>query len=569
MATPNLSFQNFYTSTLAAGISATDTTIYINSLPTGSEGYLVIEPDSSTNKEIIYYTSKGANFVTLPSVAAGRGVGGTTAVSHSSGVTVQMNVVAEHFEALQDGTAFAVGGIGASAYSDGWTPILGSTPNTVTYNGNRNYDLVFNAVDLSSTISPGQKLKLTRTVAAPTQCTSLNGTSQYYSKTTPAGMTFTDDFVVSAWIKLSSYADGVIASRYNGTSGWTFRIESTGKVYLQAYNAGAANTSYVRTYSSIPLNKWVHIAAQLDMSSFTATTTTSYILIDGVDTPTEVARAGTNPTALIQAGNLEIGSQNGGLNPFPGKLAQVAIYSGKVTQATVRASISQGLSGSETSLISAYSFNNSINDLNTTNANNLTASGSAVATNADSPYANAVTAGLQEYAEINSVTFSTNTTVNVRVPETCMIPTSGGISNVYYAVGATPTGLPYFSNVLGYAVIQVSDTTGGTAEADINGLSTTVYVPTNAKIKITTHCNCYNTTGAAYSIIKIKEGSTSYQAGLGSQAGANSPQLVTAMADLLPTAGSHTYKLSHTASSGNKAIEASTTEPAFIKVELV
>lgn len=107
MATPNLGFQNWYSSTLSSGITASDTTIYLNSLPTPSEGYLVIEPDSTTNREIIYYTSKGANFVTLPSVGAGRGAGGTTAVSHSSGVTVQMNVVAEHLESLQDGTAFA------------------------------------------------------------------------------------------------------------------------------------------------------------------------------------------------------------------------------------------------------------------------------------------------------------------------------------------------------------------------------------------------------------------------------------------------------------------------------
>lgn len=111
MATPNLGFQNFYTTTLSSGITATDTTIYLNSLPTPTEGYLVIEPDSSTNKEIIYYTSKGANFVTLPSIAAGRGVGATTAVSHNTGVTCQMNVVAEHFEALQDGTAFAVNNV--------------------------------------------------------------------------------------------------------------------------------------------------------------------------------------------------------------------------------------------------------------------------------------------------------------------------------------------------------------------------------------------------------------------------------------------------------------------------
>lgn len=511
MATPNLSFQNFFTTTLASGITASDTTIYLNSLPTGSEGYLVIEPDSATNKEIIYYTSKGANFVTLPSVAAGRGVGGTTAVSHSSGVTVQMNVVAEHFKALQDGTAFAVGGIGASAYADGWTPILGSTPNTVTYNGNRNYDLVFNSVDLSSTLSPGQKLKLTRTVAAPTQCTDLeSGSSQYYSKTSPAGMTFTDDFVVSAWVKLESYpsANAVVASRYNGTSGWTCRVNSSGQVSLWGINGGGGNYSYVQSYASLPLNKWVHITVQLDMSTFTATTTTSYVMFDGIDVPASVARSGTNPTALVQAGNLEIGSENGGANPFDGKLAQVAIFNAKVTQATMRTYMSQGLSGSETSLISAYSFNGVITDLNTTNANNLTANGSAIATNADSPFANAVTAGTQEYAEINSVTFSTNTTVNVRVPETCMIPTSGGISNVYYSVGVNPYGLPVFTNILVMTVMP-SFSSSSNSRTEILGGKITIVVPPNRAIKLSAYTRAISGTSGDNVSFEIHDGSVS------------------------------------------------------------
>jgi hypothetical protein len=469
-----------------------------------------------------------------------------------------------------DGTKIADNSIPASKMlngAQGWTG-LANNPNTITYNGNRNYDLVFNSVDLSNTLSPGMRLKLSRTVAAPTQCTSLNGSTQYYSKTSPAGMTFTNNFVVSAWIKVNAYGVGEIASRWNGTSGWYFEVNASGQVRLIGTNGGASNFFVVASYASVPLNKWVHVTAQMDMTVTTNSATTNYIMIDGVDVAASTTRSGTNPTALVQAGNLEIGTVNGG-SFFNGKIAQVAIYSAKVTQANIRASISQGLSGSETSLISAYSFNNSITDLNTTNANNLTANGSAVATNADSPYANAVTAGTEEYAEINSVTFSTNTTVNVRVPETCMIPTSGGISNTYYAVSQNPYGLPYFSSVIGYSQITISDTTGGTAEADINGLTITVNVPTNARIRITSHCNCYNTTGAAYSIIKIKEGSTSYQAGVGSQAGANSPQLVTATADLYHSAGSHTYKLSHTASAGNKAIEASTSEPAYIMAELV
>lgn len=371
--------------------------------------------------------------------------------------------------------------VSGTATSQGWTA-LGQVPNTVTANGNRNYDLVFNSVDLTSTLSPGMKLQLSRTVAAPTQCTSLNGTTQYFSKSSPSGMTFTDDFVVSAWIKLSSYALGAIASRYNGTSGWSFAVNASGQVTMTGVNGGAANTSSVTSYASVPLNKWVHVTAQLDMSTFTATTTTSYIMIDGVDVAASVARTGTNPTALIQAGNLEIGTQNAG-SFFPGKIAQVAIYSAKVPQATIKASMDRTLTGSETSLISAYTLSNSVNDLNA-NANNLTAQGSATTTNADSPYANAVTAGTLEYAEINSVAFSTNTTVNVRVPDTCQIPTSGGISAVSYSTQSNPYGLPYFSNMLAKQLIT-SQSGYGAAAAIVNGSSTTVYAPANSKLKVT------------------------------------------------------------------------------------
>ena len=116
-----------------------------------------------------------------------------------------------------------------------------------------------------------------------------------------------------------------------------------------------------------------------------------------------------------------------------------------VSQSRQRGYISQGLSGSETSLISAYSFNNSINDLNTTNANNLTANGSAVATNADSPFgtqASGLISSTLDYAIIQSATFSTNTTVTVQVPEGCTIPTSGGVSAVSYSTQKAPYGFP-------------------------------------------------------------------------------------------------------------------------------
>lgn len=322
---------------------------------------------------------------------------------------------------------------------NGWFSITGGI-SAVTYNGNRSYSLTALA-DNTTLASPGMRLKTTRTVAAPTQCTSLNGTTQYYSKTSPAGMTFTNNFVVSAWVKLTSYAHATIASRYNGTSGWSFEIASTGQPVLVGLNAGSANFSQILAYQSLPLNKWVHVTAQLDMATFTATPTTSYIMIDGVDVPAAVFRGGTSPTALIQAGNLEIGSLNGGTNPWPGKIAQVAIYNAKVTQANVRATISQTLAGTETSLISAYSFNNSINDLNA-NANNLTANGSAVATNADSPFGGQAGGTISSTLDYGIIQTISATTIVTQVPEGCTIPTTGGVSAVSYASVSKPYGFP-------------------------------------------------------------------------------------------------------------------------------
>jgi len=338
--------------------------------------------------------------------------------------------------------------VASNSAADGWTTAE-ATPATVTGLGNRSYSLVFSSVDMTDTISPGMRLKLTRTVTAPTQCTDLESTStQYYSKSSPSGMTFTDDFVCSAWIKLESYNTGAvqtIMARENGTSGWRFGIMQEGTVQLIGFNGGAGNYSLVLSRKTIPLNKWTHVSALLDMSAFTgaratAETAKSWIMIDGVEDDVQVTRAGTNPTALVQAGNLQVGKDNT-INYFDGKIAQAAVYSTRVTQANIRATMSQTLSGSETSLISAYSFNNSIADLNTGTANDLTASGSAVATNADSPFAQGAT-GTTEYGVVTAASFSTNTTLTVQVPYGSAIPTSGGISAMSYSTHRCPYGFP-------------------------------------------------------------------------------------------------------------------------------
>lgn len=470
--------------------------------------------------------------------------------------------------------------LNGSASSEGWSP-LGDVPDTVTYNGNRNYDLVFNSNDLSDQLSPGMKLQLTRTVAAPDQCADLEASSsQYFSRASASltGVTFTDDFTVSAWIKLESYpSSGLygIVSRWNGTSGFVLRVSAQGRVGLYGYNAGGANYSGVQSYASIPLNKWVHVTAQLDMSAYTATSTTSYVMIDGVDVAVELERGGTNPTALIQAGDLQVGTANT-TNYFDGKLAQVAIFNAKVTQATMRTYMSQGLSGSETSLISAYSFDNSITDLNTTNANNLTAQNSAAATNADSPFANAVSAGLLEYAEINSVAFSTNTTVNVRVPDTCMIPTSGGVSAVSYSTQSNPYGLPAFSNIIGYAQISSSFASASTSIVAVNGLSVSVVPPQGRRLKITfgTGIGVSNNTNGGTIQASICVGSVAeanrirYANSLPSGSYSNA-DIGDISAIYTPASTPVTFLASMLVGAGSGGINTAATSPAYIMVELV
>lgn len=329
-------------------------------------------------------------------------------------------------------------------YADtSWSRIsAANTVTSVTNNGNRSVDVAFTS-SVATFLSPGMRIRTTRTVAGPTQSTSLNGTTQYWSKSSPTGITFTDDFVVSAWVKISSYGASQyhIASRYNGTSGWDFNVQTTGQIQLTGYNGGAANQSNILSYQSIPLNKWVHVTAQLDMSSFTNTSTTSYIMIDGVDVPALVSRAGTNPTALVQAGNLEIGSWNGGLQPLNGKIAQVCLFSAKVTQATIRSYMNQQLAGNETNLIGYFKFNGDGND-STSNANNLTANGSAVATNADAPFGYQADGTISSTLDYGIVTKVATTTATVQVPEGCAIPTSGGISAVDYSTQKIPFGFP-------------------------------------------------------------------------------------------------------------------------------
>lgn len=425
-----------------------------------------------------------------------------------------------------------------SVANGGWTSET-ELPDIIVYNGNGSYTATWNNTDLTDTISEAMKMRLTRSVAAPTRCTDLEASSsQYWFNNSPAGTTFTDDFCVGFWIKPESYGTNIVLSRHNGTSGFSCYINSSGQARLDGYNASSVNFSSVISQQGVALNRWVYIVCQLDMSAFTATTTTSYVMFDGKDVPATVSRGGTNPTALVQAGNLNVGAGNGA-NFYDGKIAQAWYSSAKITQANANTLRSQGLTSSLISthaIVSGYSFDGNANDLNTTNANNLTASGSAVATNVDSPFGNYL-GGLTEYAIVSSEpVFSTNTTVNLQTPEGCAIPTSGGIDAVDYSIDGTPYKFPKDEGRWELESIYLAQFNNGSVSAGnyTNVASGKIVIPIGAwDVSHKAYIQCTN--GAAPANMSasqaLSESSTTYSGIVASRTTSRSPNISSGVAE--------------------------------------
>jgi len=465
--------QNGFTTTLASTISASATTVPLNSVAgytNGRAAVFIVDPTDAVKKQVftgiidtagVQVTGVKWTSGTDQTHTGGATVVDYTTATHNNMITKGLKVEHKdtgahsdiHADSIEATTATITNAIvtnltvGGQTPSPDWTTIA-TAPNHVTYNGQRSYSLVFDDVDYTNILSPGQRLKTTRTVAAPTQCTSLNGTTQYYKKATPNKLTFTTVFTVSAWVKLSSYAaGGVIARRNATTEGWSLLVDANGTVALRGLKT-AGNNKVITSYQSLPLNKWVHIAATLDMSA--ADTAAQKIWIDGIEVPRAYVLTGTATTLVQGTTDLTIGCLlHDYSNPFPGKIAQAAVFDAALSEATIRSQMSQGLAGTETNLLSAYSFNNAITDLNTTTPNDLTAVGSAVATNADSPFgtqASGLISSTLDYGIVQSAAFSVNTTVVVQVPEGCTIPTSGGVSAVSYSGLKAPYGFPLQEN---------------------------------------------------------------------------------------------------------------------------
>ena len=307
----------------------------------------------------------------------------------------------------------------------GWAALSGTHSVSTGYNaGNRSFTIATSA-DHTSTLSPGMRYKLTRGTTPSTQCADFeSGSSQYASKSSPSGITFTDDFTCEAWIKLESYTGSLqtIVGRRSTTQGWGFRLSAAGAPEIFGLNT----TADIETaYQSVPLNKWVHVAASMDMSG-----ADGKIYIDGVLVPSLFTSGAAS--SLVQAGNLDIGDRsdnNGDL--FDGKISDVRVWSDIRTETEIQDNMYKALVGNETGLVGYWKLNGDFTD-ETSNSNDLTASGGIVATTADNPF------NATEYGVITAVSAST---VTVFCPEGYGIPNET-LTNPFYSTQSTPFGFP-------------------------------------------------------------------------------------------------------------------------------
>lgn len=142
----------------------------------------------------------------------------------------------------------------------------------------------------------------------------------------------------------------------------------------------------------------------------------------------------------------------------------------------------------------------------------------------------------------------------------------------YIVLAADMNDLP--GGVLGYAEVTANET-GITALTDLTGLSVTVDVVANRRIRVTGHGQIENAPSGTEDIAVVgfvREGSTT----LGRWGSVFNHDIDTALSEiaessvvLTPSSGSHTYKLSlqRTIGSGAGGIRAAADNPSFILVE--
>lgn len=555
---------------LRARMSANYTTYTINSNSTGSTRYDWIylqlsatnanTPDSAADNVITLLTSRST------SNSSDNGSPPTYGLLLAV-VTVANGAASITNGNISDKRVVATIGATSSSVSTGWQ----SLPYALTYsanNGNKEF-AVTTPYNITGLLSPGMKLNISRSTTPPTQCMAFaSASSQYATKSSPSGLSFTSAFTCEAWIYPTSYTGSAaeIISRRNASVGaWFLRLSTVGQLE-GGYGDGSGNFTVANSYQSVPLNQWTHVA--LVVSSVSSKTFAFYVngtLVTGTSSLTAA-------TTLVQSGNLSVGCYGAGTADFfNGYISEARVWSAAQTQTQIQNNMAINCVGNETNLVVLVEGNGNFNDL-TSNANNLTATGGAIATQANNPY-NAI-----EYAVVNTVSYSSpNTTITLDAGLNCSIPNQT-LNSPQYSTSENPYGLPSGlsdSRVLSYIIAGTGMNSMLSSSTLIPGLTATVTIPSGGRmvevLGVVPSIQCTAASALYLDIYNASSitGSTIETAQLYDATSNTANSLKAIWTGYLP-GGSQSFCLgSRVSTSGGGTLTASLTAPTYLRIRIL
>lgn len=473
-ATPNEGF----TTTLGSTIAIAAVTVPLNSVTGLTNGAVfvgIIEPGLTNQQVFTGVVDTGGSQITGVKWTRGTNVGhatGVTIVDYVTGTAFKMATTGILKEHKQSGAHSAITAdtavvgnlevtgtltIDGNTGSAGWSPISGNASVSTGFNkGNREFAITTDN-DQTAVITPGMRFKVTRNTTPPTQAMAFaSASSQYGSKSSPSGISFTGVFSCEAWIYITAYTGQPMTiinrqNQTNATGGWCFRIDPTGGVNI-FYGTGANFTNFISN-QSVPIGRWVHVAGVITSIG----SKTGIIYIDGVACPTSssvvAATTLTQDTVDLRVGAASATPSN---TYFNGYMSEVRVWSATRTATQIQDNMSTNAAGNESNLVALYKGNGVFTD-GTANANTLTQSGGAIATQAANPY------NTTEYGIVTKVT---STVVTVFTGTTCSIPNMT-LNTPSFASVKTPFGWPtadtwYTDCIFLSAILTKGGATNGT-----------------------------------------------------------------------------------------------------------
>lgn len=423
---------------LAAGISAGADTVPLLSLAEYSDGdSVVLTVDPGTADQATFIGVVDGNEVidvewTEGNVGASHAAGATVidydSATHYNVVTKLLRMFANQNGTLKTAAVQAALNISSAAPED-YTALATAMTVEEVY-ANRSHKVQFAGVDYTDRLTKGMRIIAPRTVPVTGKSTDFNGTTEYALKASPTGLAFTDDFTCEAWVYIENYASAnfILSRRTTSTNGYSFYIDTDGSVALVA-GSGAARDE-MKSVPSIPLNQWVHVAAQLDLSG-----STGKIYIDGSET--DIVYTNSAATATVQAGDLYVSRAPDSSAFFvDGQVAEVRLWSTMRTSVEILENMNHQLAGTETGLVGYWKLDADFTD-STANDNDLTPQGGVTADYNSSPF----NANAYMIISTDPVFTGGNTELLVQCPVGYPLPSTGATSASFSAYKA-PKGFP-------------------------------------------------------------------------------------------------------------------------------